>query len=259
MKEAAKRYLWQTMRKGRRKDKDSPTPPASEEQRQYLGETFIKERVTEADFFKLVSLPPHLDYNEWLATHTIAFFNHVNLMYGVISEYCTSEGQACSSMAAPGSVQYYWYDDKGKKYKYSAPQYIDYVMTYIQTSITDESVFPTKFGHVFPNSFETVVKKVHRYLLQVLAHIYHAHYRELLTLGLHGHLNSLFTHFMVFNMEFNLLEEKDTEVLQDLVEALLKCLEDYNQSIQDNAANEDSADTPEDTSPQQPEKQLLQT
>ena len=129
----------------------------------------------------------------------------------------------------------------------------------------DYIVSPVVSGQVFPNSFETVVKKIHRYLLQVLAHLYHAHYRELLMLGLHGHLNSMFTHFMVFNMEFNLLEEKDTEVLQDLVEALVKCLSDYNnQSVQDRVdGKEDSASTDstdKEASPTaQPEKQLLQT
>ena len=56
-------------RKGRRKDKDSPTPPAQEESKRYLEDTCIKERVTDADFFRLVSLPQSLDYNEWLATH----------------------------------------------------------------------------------------------------------------------------------------------------------------------------------------------
>ena len=56
-------------RKGRKKDKDSPTPPAYEEYRQYLEDPCVRERVTDADFYKLVSLPQSLDYNEWLATH----------------------------------------------------------------------------------------------------------------------------------------------------------------------------------------------
>ncbi|KAK7089126.1 hypothetical protein V1264_024892 [Littorina saxatilis] len=88
--------------KGRRKDKDSPTPPICEEQKQYLEESCLRERVIEADFIKLVQLPPSLDSNEWLATHTISFFNHVNLMYGVVSEYCTSE--SCASMIGPDNV-----------------------------------------------------------------------------------------------------------------------------------------------------------
>ena len=42
--------------------------------------------------------------------------------------------------------QFCWIDEKGKKSKESAAQYIDYVTTYIQKTISDESMFPTKFG-----------------------------------------------------------------------------------------------------------------
>ena len=35
-------------------------------------------------------------------------------------------------------------DDRGKKSRVSAPQYIDYIMTYVQKTINDESIFPTK-------------------------------------------------------------------------------------------------------------------
>ena len=42
--------------------------------------------------------------------------------------------------------QYTWIDERGKKIRLSAPQYIDYVMTYAQRTVNDESIFPTKFG-----------------------------------------------------------------------------------------------------------------
>ncbi|XP_033753514.1 MOB kinase activator 2-like isoform X2 [Pecten maximus] len=215
-------------RKGRRKDKDSPTPPQQEEPRQYLEDSCVKERVTEADFYKLVSLPSCLDYNEWLATHTLSFFNHITLIYGVISEYCTSEG--CPSMSGPGNVQFLWYDEKGKKYKYSSPQYVDFITTCMQKEISDESVFPTKYGNPFPSTFETSVKKFHKYLFHIVAHIYHAHYSDVVNLGIHGHLNSLFTHFTVFNIKFDLMEDKETDILQDLIKALIKQLPDPNQN-----------------------------
>ncbi len=37
-----------------------------------------------------------------------------------------------------------WMDDKGKKSRLSAPQYVDYVMTYVQKTANDEAIFPTK-------------------------------------------------------------------------------------------------------------------
>lgn len=41
---------------------------------------------------------------------------------------------------------YLWFDEKGKKTRVAAPQYIDYVMTFTQKTISDESIFPTKYG-----------------------------------------------------------------------------------------------------------------
>jgi len=42
--------------------------------------------------------------------------------------------------------QYQWVDERGKKCKCTAPQYVDYVMSYSQKCISDEAVFPTKYG-----------------------------------------------------------------------------------------------------------------
>ena len=39
---------------------------------------------------------------------------------------------------------YLWMDERGKKSRVSAPQYVDYVMTYIQKTVNDETMFPTK-------------------------------------------------------------------------------------------------------------------
>ena len=71
-------------------------------------------------------------------------------------------------------------------------------------------------GNVFPATFESVVRRIHRHLFHVIVHIYHAHFKEIALLKLHPHLNTLFQHFMTFNRKYNTLEEKETEVLDDL-------------------------------------------
>lgn len=45
---------------------------------------------------------------------------------------------------------YYWYDEKGKKTKCTAPQYVDFVMSLCQKLVTDEEIFPTKYGEYLP-------------------------------------------------------------------------------------------------------------
>jgi len=74
-------------------------------------------------------------------------------------------------------------DDRGKKIRLSAPQYIDYVMTYAQRAVGDESTFPTKFARDFPATFEQTLRKIHRLIFHTVAHLYHQHFRELLLLG----------------------------------------------------------------------------
>lgn len=209
-------FVW----KARRKDKDAAATN-QEEPKMYLESTVLECTIPESRLRDLVDLPEGLDYNEWLASHTLAFFDHINLLYGTISEFCTMSG--CPDMTGPGNRQYLWFDEKGKKCKVAAPQYIDYVMTFTQKTVNDESLFPTKFERDFPSSFESLVKKIHGLLLHVLAHLYHAHFREMVLLQLHGHLHSLFAHFTLFNTRFNLVDPKDALVLQDLAVALGLC------------------------------------
>jgi effector-binding domain-containing protein len=52
-----------------------------------------------------------------------------------------------------GCRTYLWFDDKGKKTRVAAPQYIDYVMTFTQKTISDESIFPTKYGKYMSSLF----------------------------------------------------------------------------------------------------------
>jgi len=202
------------MGKARKKERDSPQS-APDEQKLYLQGTLLEHCFSDMDFRQIVQLPEGLDYNEWLASHTLAFFEHINLIYGTISEFCTMSG--CPDMTGPNSRQYLWFDDKGKKCKVAAPHYIDYVMTFTQKTMNDETIFPTKYANEFPSSIESIVKKILRLLFHVVAHIYHAHFKELVLLSLHAHLNLVFAHLVLFNERFRLLEDKETDVLQDLV------------------------------------------
>lgn len=78
----------------------------------------LERKLPELDIRLLVELPAGLDYNEWLASHSMhqlinvvfaplmslflamSLFDHVNLVYGTISEFCTST--SCPDMTGPG-------------------------------------------------------------------------------------------------------------------------------------------------------------
>lgn len=123
---------------------------------------------------------------------------------------------------------YLWFDEKGKKTRVAAPQYIDYVMTFTQKTVSDESIFPTKYAKEFPSSFESIARKILRLQFHVIAHLYAAHFREIALLGLHTHLNLTFAHLTALHRRFNLIDEKETDVLRDL-EVALRLTDDHQQ------------------------------
>lgn len=204
--------------KTRRKEKEGNDASSASDSKLYLEATVLERKLPDMDIRLLVDLPPGLDYNEWLASHTMALFDNVNLVYGSVSEFCTQSG--CPDMTGPGQRIYLWFDEKGKKTKVAAPQYIDYVMTFIQKTISDENIFPTKYANEFPSSFESIVRKILRLLFHVMAHLYAIHFKEVVLLGLHTHLNLTFAHLMALHHRFSLIESKETEVLHDLEVAL---------------------------------------
>jgi MOB kinase activator 1 len=107
-----------------------------------------------------------------------------------------------------------------KPVKVSAPEYVDYLMNWVQGQLDDESIFPSKIGVPFPKSFQPLVKTIFKRLFRVYAHIYHAHFPRIVALGEEAHLNTSFKHFIYFVQEFNLIEKKELAPLDELIKTL---------------------------------------
>ncbi|KAG8733001.1 hypothetical protein FRC11_009385 [Ceratobasidium sp. 423] len=154
---------------------------------------------------------PYVDINEWVAVNIFDFYQNLNLFCAVISEVCSI--QTCTSMTAGPNLSYEWTDRNRRAVALPAPTYIDYVMTWVQNCLDDETTFPTRAGNDFPpaasSSFAACCKAIFMQLFRVFAHIYHAHFTDLLHLHSEGHFNSLFAHFLVFGQQYRLLEVKD--------------------------------------------------
>ncbi|XP_028304016.1 MOB kinase activator 2 [Gouania willdenowi] len=188
------------------------------EKQLYLQEQNVSQRITHTDMMALTALPVGVDHAEWLASNTVAFFKHINLFSSALSEFCTPS--TCPSACGPGNAVYMWTDDHGRKLKCSAPLYFDYAMSYIQDLLTDEDVFPTRAGAVFPSGFVFLIQKVFLLLFRTLSHIYWSHYGEAVMMGLHPHLNTLFTHLTLFCQHHALLEAEDMDSMKELIAAL---------------------------------------
>ena len=170
------------------------------------------------------------------------YFDQINVLYGAIADHCTP--QSCPTMSAPLNNHFFWLDEKGKKFKFSASQYIDTVLTQTAKIISDESLFPTQVGCPFSSNFDSLVKKIHKNLFQILAHMYHGHYKELVHLKLNTYVNSIYFHLLMFSKSFNTLEDKDIDIMDSLNKSLMnKYMGDLTQQQQAVLLNQQSPPT----------------
>ncbi|CAO0794582.1 unnamed protein product [Mucor circinelloides] len=202
------------------KSKGSTAFPNADTKPLFLTNPYVTHMLVKGNFKTITELPKYIDINEWLAFNTFEFFNHINMFYGSITDFCTPN--MCPSMSAGPGVEYTWVDASSKKIKLSAPQYIDYMASSIQNMMGDESLFPTKAGRDFPREFPQLVRRIFGQLFRLFAHIYHHHYDKILSLHEEPHLNSLFAHFISFAKEFDLLEKKEIQPLQELIDVMMK-------------------------------------
>jgi len=167
-----------------------------------------------------VKLPEGEDINEWIAVNIVDFFNQISMLYGTLTEFCTAE--RCPIMSAGAKYEYHWADGTNvkKPLRCTAPEYIDYLMTWVQEQLDDEAVFPSKIGVAFPKNFMQVAKTIMKRLFRVYAHIYYQHFDDVERLKEEAHLNTSFKHFILFVQEFSLIESKELQPLQELIDRL---------------------------------------
>ncbi|KAL0486798.1 MOB kinase activator [Acrasis kona] len=173
-----------------------------------------KDTLGSGDLSQAVRCPPGEDLNEWLAINTVDFYNTTNLLYGSISEYCTS------SMTA-GSYEYAWKDGKNfkKATKLSAPDYVSVMMDWIAELVNNEQVFPSD-PTKFPSNFRVIVETIFKRMFRVYAHLYYSHFDHAKHLEIDRHLNTAFKHFILFVNEFNLVDKQELEPLRNTITEL---------------------------------------
>jgi MOB kinase activator 1 len=191
--------------------------------KQYQLKRYAEATLGSGNLRLAVVLPEGEDLNEWLAVNTVDFFNHVNMLYGTITEFCTPT--ECPVMCAGPRFEYHWQDTNSALYrrptKMSAPEYVDCLMNWAQSQLDDEELFPSKVGVPFPKNFPAVVKSILRRLFRVYAHIYNHHFAQVCALSIEAHLNTSYRHFLLFITEFQLVERRELAPLVELNEAIL--------------------------------------
>jgi hypothetical protein len=157
--------------------------------------------------------------------------------------------ETCPTMSASGHT-YTWLDNNKKPIKIPAIQYINLVQKWIVGKINDPNIFPTDTTSVsigastyasatltpsdapqpagrdwlgkssgFPETFESDIKSIYRQMMRCYAHIYHGHWLEpFWNVNAYKELNTCFIHFINVGKLFNLLNDKDIEPMQPLVD-----------------------------------------
>ncbi|KAK6358973.1 Maintenance of ploidy protein mob2 [Orbilia brochopaga] len=208
----------------------------------FMCKPYVNSHLLKGNFKTIVVLPKHVDKGEWIALNTFEFYEYLKLFFGVVLEFC----QHCKSMSAGPGTDYYWLSADRKPRPLPAAQYIEYVLTWINNRLSDESVFPTRPSNAitatgtqviaspqaagqlgqnwigkeagFPIGFYGSCQSIFKQMFRVFAHIYHTHFDKIVHLSLEAHLNSFFAHFIMFAKEFELLDKRDLEPLQPLLD-----------------------------------------
>ena len=115
--------------------------------------------------------------------------------------------------------EYLWMDGEEvkKPIKCSAPEYVEYLMTWVQSKLDNEDIFPSHTDVPFPKNFQAVMKTIYKRLFRIYAHIYYSHFHSIVSLGEEAHLNTCFKHFYYFITEFQLVDKAEMEPLAELI------------------------------------------
>eukprot|EP00164_Ancoracysta_twista_P001382 GFYU01001801.1.p1 GENE.GFYU01001801.1~~GFYU01001801.1.p1 ORF type:complete len:226 (+),score=50.87 GFYU01001801.1:36-680(+) len=197
-----------------------PTKKITEQDQRFALKQKLDATLGSGNLRAAVKVPDGEDTDEWLAVNTVDFYNQITMLYGTVSEHCTQ--QSCPVMCASPSFEYYWQDGpKDKPRKVSAPEYVNLLLNWVQEQLDDESLFPSQMGVPFPKHFRQTLKTIFKRLLRVYAHIYWSHWNTIESLGEEPHLNTCFKHFVYFVKEFDLVDAKQFEPVQEYVDRLI--------------------------------------
>ena len=168
-----------------------------------------------------VKLPKNESLNEWIATHCVDFYNEVCVLYELSAEDAKKFTQPGEGF--PPNFEYRWADGKSSKpIRCSSPEYVEYVLNWIEEQIQDESLFPVADDAKFPPEFMSVANKILTRIMRVYAILYHSFFGVFEGAGAASHLNTSFKHFVFFVHHHALLEEKEYKALQEPVKRLIE-------------------------------------
>jgi len=142
------------------------------------------------------------------------------LLYGLVVKSAMDKYPNPGDGFPPG-FEYRWSQPGKKPMRVSSPEYVDYVMSWIEANLDNPSIFPVLEDDPWPDDFESYITDMFRRLFRIFAIIFHRSFDEIEKLDAVAHLNTVFKHFMFFCFEFSLVDDKETAALKGPVASLM--------------------------------------
>lgn len=162
-----------------------------------------------------VVCPQGEDVDEWLAANTVDFFNEIALLYGLVAEELQEKFRGPGEGFPPG-FEYRWQvAPKEQPVRCNAPDYVEFVMTWVEDHLQNEAIFPVEEAEPFPADFKEIyIKDIYKRLFRVFAIMYSSTFSSFERLGAAAHLNTCFKHFIYFCLQFQLLSDAEMKALK---------------------------------------------
>jgi len=160
-----------------------------------------------------VKLPVGIDENEWIAAQMVGIFEEVCNLVSVLDDLCT-----CPRMSAGKHVHYSWADETNPQPRaLTATQYMNTLVTYAESHLKDRELLPID-NAPFPPRFRQVMQTLCKRFFRVYAHAFLSHFQEISEGGVEAELNFCFKHFLQFVLEFDLVDRRDMQPLEQLIQ-----------------------------------------
>lgn len=160
-----------------------------------------------------VKLPDQEDQREWIAYNLYYFNKQICMLFGTIRESCD-----CPKMTLGKKYEYLWSNERRESMSFSASQYINHLLDWVQEQLDDDDIFPSSsHDKEFPDNYLDVCKTITKRLIRVYAHIYHNHLDKVRELKEEAHMNTSLKHFIYLAQEFDLLTESGLEPMNDYI------------------------------------------
>jgi MOB kinase activator 1 len=178
---------------------------------------------------RVVELPSGSTEEDWCIINSVDFFNDVSALWGIVCEEEQDENsssilnQGIGQGFPPGFEYRFPSEKNGSPKRMSANRYIDSVLSWIEERINRDPLLDgrsPKTQKLKATEFNSIVNKIFTRIFRIYAILYSKHFSQLQRLEIQQHVDASFKNFIFFCFEFDIIQEREFEAIQEIVKEL---------------------------------------